>query len=207
MSLSEFNLAPEFCNSSAASLLCRWGTFRLSSCRRRLSRSTFPRAVFLQYDQLYLSRATECISHRLISIFMLCLWGTVGLSSAVNESIKHKFCWQLLFGCSSYCVSFSPTSVWKFPNTCILLQSLLLFSAYHLQSQIVYWISNIGLSGSQYAGGGRGRENGAKSLVEMKIGGWRWLLDGKGRLLTGQFDCSQGWWIRQKAPPIPCWTE
>ena len=72
---------------------------------------------------------------------------------------------------------------WEFENT----QSLLLFSsAYHLQSQIVYWISNIGLSGSQYAGGGEGRErrleNGAKcggnedwSQVdwEMRRGCWQ----------------------------------
>ena len=54
-------------------------------------------------------------------------------------------------------------------------QSLLLFSAYHLQSQIVYWISNIGLSASQYAV--LGEEGGAtfrkwsKIGVEMKIGG------------------------------------
>ena len=68
-----------------------------------------------------------------------------------------------------------------------ILQSLLLFSsAYHLQSQIVYWISNIGLSGSQYAWGGEGRErrleNGAKcggnedwSQVdwEMRRGCWQ----------------------------------
>ena len=61
-------------------------------------------------------------------------------------------------------------------------QSLLLFSAYHLQSQIVYWISNIGLSGSQYAGTG-GREcleNGAKCGGNedrwhdlMRAGWWR----------------------------------
>ena len=78
-----------------------------------------------------------------------------------------------------------------FPRKCFenskILQSLLLFSsAYHLQSQIVYWISNIGLSGSQYAGGARKRgrrlENGAKcggnedwSQVdwEMRRGCWQ----------------------------------
>ena len=104
-----------------------------------------------------------------ISVTVLCWWGTVELSSAV----KHSFVEDNYFGRFSNSVSFSPTSVWKFPNTCILLQSLLLFSAYHLQSQIVYWISNIGLSGSQYAGGGRG---GGK--MEQNLW-WKWrLVDG-----------------------------
>ena len=75
-----------------------------------------------------------------------------------------------------------------------ILQSLLLFSAYHLQSQIVYWISNIGLSGSQYAGGRRRRRGtfwkGSKILVEMKIGG-KLIVGWEGGALTGQFDCSQ----------------
>ena len=86
-------------------------------------------------------------------------------------------------------------------------QSLLLFSAYHLQSQIVYWISNIGLSGSQYAGR-RGRRGGMfRKWSKMR---WKWRSVARfdeSRVVTGQFDCSQRWWIRQKTPPIPRWTE
>ena len=92
-----------------------------------------------------------------------------------------------------------------------ILQSLLLFSAYHLQSQIVYWISNIGLSGSQYAGGKEEEDGGtfwkwSKMLVEMKIGGelivgWeggRW----QDNLTVHKVDESG-----KKQTPIPGWTE
>ena len=58
-------------------------------------------------------------------------------------------------------------------------QSLLLFSAYHLQSQIVYWISNIGLSGSQYAGKRRGRGGMFRKWSKMR---WKWRS-------VARFDC------------------
>ena len=122
-----------------------------------------------------------------------------------NESITYSFV-DNYFGFSSNCVSFSPTSVWKFPNThppakfafVLRISSsksncLLNFKYRFIWFSIRWWRKR--------------RENGAKSLVEMKIGRWRWWSDEKGGLVTGQFDCSQGWWIRQKAPPIPCWTE
>ena len=73
------------------------------------------------------------------------------------------------------------TRVWKFPKTGFLRQSLLFFSAYHLQSQIVYWISNIGLSGSQYAGGGRGAGKWSKIFGGNEDWWPPWLLDEKRR--------------------------
>ena len=120
---------------------------------------------------------------------------------------KHPLSHSMICGLS---VSFFSANV---SNSKIHIpQSLLLFSAYHLQSQIVYWISNIGLSGSQYAGGRRRRrrggrfENGAKCWWKWRLVA-SWLLDEKGGRWQDNLTVHRVDESGKKQTPIPGWTE